>query len=71
MKNFFNVFIFAGVVIIFGIMGTSDIEPLEMSYILKNVFLGSGLVIFGTAGKKFSDFFTEIKVRKRKRACVG
>lgn len=71
MKNFFNVFIFAGVVIIFGIMGTSDIEPLEMSYILKNVFFGSGLVIFGTVGKKFSDFLTEIKVRKRKRACVG
>ena len=71
MKNFFNVFIFAGVVIIFGIMGTSDIEPLEMSYILKNVFFGSGLVIFGAVGRRFCQFFAEIKLSKRKRACVG
>ena len=71
MKNFFNVFIFAGVVIIFGIMGSSDIEPLEMSYILKNVFFGGGMVIFGMIGKRICQFFAEIKVSKRKRACVG
>ena len=70
MKKFFNVFIFAGVVIVLGIMGTSDIEPLEMDYILKNVFFGGGLVIFGIIGKRFCTFFEEVKIQRRKRACV-
>ena len=70
MKKFFNVFIFAGLVIVLGIMGTSDIEPLEMNYILKNVFFGSGLVIFGLIGRRFCTFFKEIKISRRRRVCA-